>query len=174
MSFSPLRPAGLPGSPAVAALALVAAMVSLHVGASFAKRLFPVVGIEGVTVLRLGFAALILVMVMRPWRVRFDAAVWPWLVAYGVAMGSMNLLFYMAIARLPLGVVVALMFVGPLGIALLSSRRALDFVWIEQRWRSRLPSFCWSPFWSRSSRARCRSRWRWSRSSVCRPEPSAS
>ena len=123
-------PVGRSQSPLIAAAALLAAMVSLQVGASFAKGLFPVVGAEGATVLRLGLAAVLLVVVMRPWRVRFDAVDWRWLVAYGLAMGGMNLLFYMAIATLPLGIAVALMFAGPLAVALLSSRRLVDFLWV--------------------------------------------
>lgn len=123
-------PLGQSQSPLIPAAALLAAMVSLQVGASFAKELFPAVGAEGATVLRLGFAALLLMVVMRPWRVRFDAADWRWLVAYGLAIGGMNLLFYMAIATLPLGIGTALMFAGPLTAALLSSRRLADFLWV--------------------------------------------
>lgn len=123
-------PLGQSQSPLIPAAALLAAMVSLQVGASFAKELFPAVGAEGATVLRLGFAALLLMVVMWPWRVRFDAADWRWLVAYGLAIGGMNLLFYMAIATLPPGIGTALMFAGPLTAALLSSRRLADFLWV--------------------------------------------
>ena len=114
----------------IAAAALLAAMVSLQVGASFAKSLFPVVGAEGATALRLGLAAILLLAVMRPWRVRFEAVDWRWLAAYGLSMAGMNLLFYMAIATLPLGIAVAVMFAGPLAVALLSSRRLVDFLWV--------------------------------------------
>jgi len=114
----------------IAAGALLAAMVSLQIGASFAKSLFPVVGPAGATVLRLLFASLILIVVTRPWQVRFEGSSRRWLVAYGLAMGSMNLLFYMSLSHLPLGIAVALMFAGPLAVALLSSRRLVDFLWV--------------------------------------------
>ena len=114
----------------IAAGALLAAMVSLQIGASFAKSLFPVAGPAGATVLRLLFGSLILIVVTRPWQVRFEGSSRRWLVAYGLAMGSMNLLFYMSLSHLPLGIAVALMFAGPLAVALLSSRRLVDFLWV--------------------------------------------
>src|SRR5690606_38073501 len=52
------------------------------------------------------------------------------LVAYGLALGGMNLMFYMSLQHIPLGIAVALEFTGPLALALYSSRRLLDFVWV--------------------------------------------
>ena len=109
---------------------LVVAMVSIQSGASLAKSLFPLVGAEGTTALRLILGAIILSLVMRPWRARLNLAASPSLLAYGLALGGMNLLFYMSLQSIPLGVAVALEFTGPLGLALLSSRRLLDFAWI--------------------------------------------
>lgn len=110
--------------------ALLVAMVSIQFGASFAKRLFPVVGAEGTTALRLGLASIILFAVLRPWRSRLSRASLPALLVYGASLGAMNLLFYMAIRTVPLGIAVALEFVGPLAVAMVSSRRAIDFAWI--------------------------------------------
>ncbi|MBM7062148.1 threonine/homoserine exporter RhtA [Pseudomonas sp. UL073] len=109
---------------------LLVAMASIQGGAALAKGLFPVVGAEGTTALRLGLATLILAVIMRPWRARLTLQSSRSLLAYGAALGSMNLLFYMSLQTVPLGIAVALEFTGPLGLALLSSRRALDFVWI--------------------------------------------
>ncbi|HSC83020.1 MAG TPA: threonine/homoserine exporter RhtA [Pseudomonas sp.] len=109
---------------------LVVAMTSIQSGASLAKGLFPLVGAEGTTALRLSLAALILCLVMRPWRSRVNFAAWPSLLAYGLSLGCMNLLFYMSLKTIPLGIAVALEFTGPLALALVSSRRLLDFVWI--------------------------------------------
>lgn len=109
---------------------LVVAMVSIQSGASLAKSLFPLVGAEGTTALRLVLGAIILSLVMQPWRARLNLAAYRSLLAYGLALGGMNLLFYMSLQSIPLGVAVALEFTGPLGLALLSSRRLLDFVWI--------------------------------------------
>jgi inner membrane transporter RhtA len=121
-------------SPALAPWLPIAAMmgslVSLCVGSSFAKTLFPVAGAEGTTVIRLAFAAVILLVFWRPWRwplVRRDAGT---IALYGVVLGLMNVSFYMAIARIPLGIAIAIEFTGPLVLAIVSSRRAQDFVWI--------------------------------------------
>lgn len=105
-------------------------MVATQLGASFAKGLFPMVGAPGATALRLSLAALVLIVVFRPWRHKLDRRQWRAVWLYGGAMGAMNLLFYAAIARIPLGIGVALEFTGPLAVALAGSRRPLDFVWI--------------------------------------------
>lgn len=115
---------------AVAISVLLVAMASYQCGAAIAKHLFPAVGAEGATAYRLGLGALILLMLRRPWRSRSTKqnrrALW----AYGLSLGAMNLMFYMALQRIPLGLAVALEFTGPLAIALFHSRRWLDIVWI--------------------------------------------
>lgn len=109
---------------------LVVAMASIQIGAATAKQLFPVVGSTGATALRLLFAALILCAVLRPWRLRMTAAVWRSILIYGVAVAAMNGLFYASLRTVPLGIAVALEFTGPLLVAMLSSRRVVDFLWI--------------------------------------------
>jgi inner membrane transporter RhtA len=114
----------------VAILTLFVAMISIQFGASIAKGLFLQVGPEGATALRTLLAALFLGAVFRPWRGPALSARALWLVlAYGAALGTMNLAFYKAIARIPIGVAVAVEFTGPLAVAILSSRRALDALW---------------------------------------------
>ena len=110
--------------------ALVTGMVSLQCGATFAKSLFPVLGAAGTSSLRVGFSALILVVVWRPWRRSLPLREAGWIALYGAALGAMNLLFYLALARLPLGPAVAIEFAGPLSVALIASRRRSDFLWI--------------------------------------------
>ena len=110
--------------------ALVAGMVSLQTGAAFAKSLFPLVGATGVSVLRVGFSALILVAVWRPWRRSLPLREAGWILLYGAALGVMNLLFYLALRTIPLGPAVAIEFAGPLAVALAASRRAADLAWI--------------------------------------------
>ena len=118
------------GETVLSVAALVAGMVSLQCGATFAKSLFPVVGAAGTSALRVGFSALILVVVWRPWRRSLPARQAGWIALYGASLGVMNLLFYLALARLPLGPAVAIEFVGPLAVALMASRRRSDFLWI--------------------------------------------
>tara|TARA_R100001244_G_scaffold129219_1_gene100497 strand:+ start:20689 stop:21528 length:840 start_codon:yes stop_codon:yes gene_type:complete len=109
---------------------LLVAMISIQSGASLAKGLFPLIGAAGTTALRLSLAALILCLLMRPWRARLSLASSRSLLAYGLSLGAMNLLFYLSLKTIPLGIAVALEFTGPLALALFSSRRLLDFVWI--------------------------------------------
>jgi inner membrane transporter RhtA len=117
-------------SPVFLAVAmLILAMASIQLGASIATGLFPVFGAEGTSALRLAFAAMILGVVFRPWRAKLTRSSWIKIAAYGAALGGMNLLFYMAIRTIPLGIGVALEFTGPLAIAIFLSRKPVDFVW---------------------------------------------
>ncbi len=109
---------------------LLIAMGSIQVGASFAKTLFHSVGASGAVALRTALATLMLVAVLRPWRARLGAGSWTALAIYGVSLGVMNLLYYLALRTLPLGITVSIEFIGPLTVAVLSSRRAVDFLWI--------------------------------------------
>jgi inner membrane transporter RhtA len=111
---------------AVAVGLVVAACLSPQLGAAFAVTLFGELGPAGTAFLRLAFAAVILWAVWRPrltGNLRLAAA-------FGVSLGLMNLSFYEAIARLPLGVAVTIEFAGPLLVAVLGSRRPLDLLWI--------------------------------------------
>jgi inner membrane transporter RhtA len=120
---------------ALAVSMLLISMVSYQCGASLAKNLFPQVGAQGATAYRLGLSALILLLWRRPWRRsasrknsgrRDYLGLW----GYGLSMGAMNLVFYMSLRTIPLGIAVALEFTGPLALALFGSRRWIDFVWI--------------------------------------------
>ena len=109
--------------------ALLLGMLSFQFGAALAKQLFPLVGAQGATALRLGLGALILWLLRQPWRRLSGRHGWASLWGYGLTLGVMNLCFYMALRTIPLGIAVALEFLGPLAIALIGSRRALDFLW---------------------------------------------
>jgi inner membrane transporter RhtA len=109
---------------------LLIAMASIQSGASLAKSMFPVVGAQGTTTLRLIFASIIMLLLLRPWRARLSASTLRTVIIYGMALGGMNLLFYMSLRTVPLGIAVALEFTGPLAVALYASRRVVDFLWI--------------------------------------------
>lgn len=109
---------------------LLIAMASIQSGASLAKSMFPIIGAQGTTALRLIFASIIMLLILRPWRVRMTANTLRNVVIYGMALGGMNFLFYMALQTVPIGIAVALEFTGPLAVAIFSSRRPIDFLWI--------------------------------------------
>ena len=109
---------------------ILIAMLSIQSGASLAKSLFPIVGAPGVTALRIALGTLILVVIFKPWRLRFQKEQRLPLLLYGLSLGAMNYLFYLSIQTVPLGIAVALEFTGPLAVALFSSRRPVDFVWV--------------------------------------------
>lgn len=109
---------------------LLIAMASVQSGAALAKTMFPIVGAQGTTALRLVFASLIMLLILRPWRARFTAKSLKTVAVYGIALGGMNILYYMSLRTVPLGVAVALEFTGPLAVAIYASRRPIDFIWI--------------------------------------------
>lgn len=122
--------APLSASALAATAALVGSIVSLCVGTSFAKSLFESVGAQGVTALRVTIAALLLSAVWRPWRAGWSRTDLGAVALFGAVLGAMNLMFYMALRTVPLGITIAIEFSGPLAVALASSRRPLDLVWI--------------------------------------------
>ncbi|GAA4572953.1 EamA family transporter [Planotetraspora kaengkrachanensis] len=106
------------------------AILSVQVGAGLAKNLFDQLAPSAVVFLRIAIGAVILLAIARPkvrGLTRRDLGV---AVAFGVSLGLMNLSFYEALARLPIGIAVAIEFIGPLTLAVVSSRRLLDLVWV--------------------------------------------
>lgn len=129
MTTSALSRQTVAGSDPMAIAALFGALLAVTTGASFAKGLFPAVGAEGATTLRLLVSACVLSAVFRPWRM-LTAADWRSLLPYGLALGTMNFAFYKAVTFVPLGVGIAIEFTGPLAVAILTSRRKADFLWV--------------------------------------------
>lgn len=109
---------------------LLVSIVSIQLGAAVAIQVIGVLGPIATTFLRLAFSAVLLLVVARhqigPGARRHVGL----LLLFGCAIGAMNMCFYGAIARIPLGVAVAIEFIGPLGVAAATSRRPLDLVWI--------------------------------------------
>jgi len=110
----------------LAGFALLASQLSLNAGAAVAKYLFPLIGVEGVTAYRVGFAALLMMLVFRPWRTPLTWTQACNVAVYGSVIGLMNLLIYRSFSRIPLGIAVAIEVAGPLTVAVLSSRRPRD------------------------------------------------
>lgn len=102
---------------------MVGGVLSVQVGAALAKGLFDVAGPAGVVWLRLGLAAIVLLVVVRPSLRRLTREQWRPVVAYGLVLAGMNWSFYEALDRIPLGVAVTVEFVGPLGVAVVTARR---------------------------------------------------
>jgi inner membrane transporter RhtA len=115
---------------AVPYAALITSMITFCFGASFAKQLFPLVGAEATTACRVGFAALILCAVVRPWRYKMSRADLLATMRYGAALGGMNLCFYMSLRTIPLGLAISIEFLGPLSISLFHSRRPMHFAMV--------------------------------------------
>ncbi|MER7332851.1 MULTISPECIES: EamA family transporter [unclassified Micromonospora] len=108
---------------------VLGAVLSVQFGGAVAALLFPRVGVDGVVTLRLTIAALVLLAVCRP-RVRgYRRADWLLIGGFGVALASMNTLFYHAIDLIPLGPAVMLEVLGPLVLSVVTARRAASWLW---------------------------------------------
>lgn len=109
---------------------LLIAMVSLQSSGSLAKVLFDQFPILTVSAMRLMLSGLILAVIFKIWQIQFDQVKWKAIITYGLALAGMNLLFYLSIARLPLGIAVSFEFIGPLSVALFYARQKFDFIWV--------------------------------------------
>lgn len=109
---------------------VLGAALSVQVGAGIAGHLFPLVGPAGATTLRLGIAAVVLAVVVRP-RVRtWNRAQWLPSLGLGISLAAMNSAFYAALERIPLGVAVTCEFLGPLVMSAVLTRRGRDLLWV--------------------------------------------
>jgi inner membrane transporter RhtA len=110
---------------------VVGSIASVQFGSALAATLFVHVGPAGAVLLRLLSASIVLLAIWRP-RVRGRGRRELWLAGvFGVVLAAMNLSFYSAIDRIPLGIAVAIEFVGPLAVAVAGSRRRIDLVWVS-------------------------------------------
>src|SRR4051812_21601109 len=109
---------------------LLLAILSMQLGAAVATKLFAALGAGGTIFFRLAFSALFLALAARPVLHRIRASQWRAIVVLGFAIALMNVPFYLAIARIPLGVASAIQFIGPLIVGLATSRRPRDFLWL--------------------------------------------
>lgn len=122
---------GIPVLDPIPPVALVlTGITSIQFGAALAATLFDQAGPAGTSAVRLSFAALVLLAVWRPWRRRHDPRALRLVALFGLTLGAMNLTFYEALDRIPLGIAVTIEFLGPITVATLLSRRRLDLVWV--------------------------------------------
>jgi inner membrane transporter RhtA len=113
-----------------AVLLVLGGIVSVQVGASVAKNLFDEIGPGGAVFLRIAFAALLLLAIWRPALRGLPRERLRDIALFGFVLAAMNFSFYEALDRIPLGIAVTLEFVGPLGVAIGTSRRRADLVWV--------------------------------------------
>jgi inner membrane transporter RhtA len=109
---------------------VLAAVTSVQFGAALAKTLFDELGAGGTVFVRVLAAAIILALIWRPRVADRPARELRLALVFGLVLAGMNLAFYSALDRVPLGIVVTLEFVGPLGVAVFGSRRPLDLLWV--------------------------------------------
>lgn len=110
--------------------AVLLAIISVQCGAAIAKTLFPAIGAAGTASIRIGISALILLLAYRPNLKAITPAQWKIVIPYGLSLGAMNLIFYFAIERIPIGLAVTLEFIGPLLVAIIGSKRLVDYCWV--------------------------------------------
>lgn len=110
--------------------AVLLAIISVQSGAAIAKGLFPEIGAAGTASLRIGISAIILLIAYRPNFKRLTISQWKAVVPYGLCLGAMNIIFYYSIERIPIGLAVTLEFIGPLLLAIVGSKRVIDFLWV--------------------------------------------
>jgi inner membrane transporter RhtA len=104
-------------------------VLSLQMGAAIAKDLFAAIGPSCTVLYRAGGAAAIMLVLRRPNLRRYNLSAWLTGIAFGLSLGLMNLVFYAALARIPLGVAVTLEFIGPLGLSVVQSRSIRDLLY---------------------------------------------
>ncbi|MBS7230513.1 DMT family transporter [Flavobacterium psychroterrae] len=110
--------------------AVLLAIISVQCGAAIAKSLFPAIGAAGTASIRIGVSAIILLIAYRPNLKAITPEQWKIVVPYGLSLGAMNLIFYLAIERIPIGLAVTLEFIGPLLVAIVGSKRLVDYCWV--------------------------------------------
>ncbi|WP_026728752.1 EamA family transporter [Flavobacterium denitrificans] len=110
--------------------AVLLAIISVQCGAAIAKTLFPALGAAGTASIRIGVSAIILLLAYRPNLKTITKEQWKVVIPYGFSLGAMNLIFYFSIERIPIGLAVTLEFIGPLLLAIIGSKRLMDYFWV--------------------------------------------
>jgi inner membrane transporter RhtA len=109
---------------------VIISIASVQTGAAIARSVFDEAGAMGITLMRLGLSSAVLVIVLRPRPRRWSRDAQLATLLFGFAMAGMNILFYLALRTVPLGVCVTVEFLGPLTVALVQTRRWRDLFWV--------------------------------------------
>jgi inner membrane transporter RhtA len=119
-----------PESRVPAPVLVLISIASVQTGAAVARTAFDDAGAMGITLMRLAFSAALMVAVLRPapWRWSRDAQLST--LVFGLTLAGMNMVFYLALRTVPLGVCVTVEFLGPLAVALAQTRRWRDLCWV--------------------------------------------
>ncbi len=120
---------GNPTLPSATILVFVS-IASTQLGSALAKTVIQELGSVTTVLMRVGFGAVVLLLLQRPKLKGYNYSAYGLLILFGLVMAAMNLSFYAAIEQIPLGIAVTLEFLGPLGVACLNSRQLLDLFWI--------------------------------------------
>jgi inner membrane transporter RhtA len=102
----------------------------VQIGAVIAKELFPVIGPSGVVFLRTFLGGILFLLIFRPQIFGHSPRIYGWVLLYALSIAANMLIFYSAIERIPLGITVAIAFLGPLAVSVVGSRRAVDLLWV--------------------------------------------
>lgn len=116
------------GQAGAVALALTG-QLALHGGAAIATVLIPTIGGPATVALRLGLSAVVLLAVCRPVLRGRSRSDWAVVLAFGATLATMNMLFYEAITRVPLGAAVTIEFLGPLVLSVCAARGGARWLW---------------------------------------------
>lgn len=109
---------------------VLAAVCAVQIGSVIGKDTFDRADPASVTLGRLAISAVVLLLIARPRLFSFTGRTWAWMLLFGATMGGMNLAFYLAIERIPVGVAVTIELIGPLTLALIQSRRFKELLWV--------------------------------------------
>lgn len=109
---------------------ILAAIASVQCGAAVAKGIFVQAHPVTLAALRNVIAAVILLTIFRPNLRGKSFTDWALVTGYGLCLAGMNVLIYLSFTRIPIGAAVTLEFVGPLLLAVIGSRKAIDLLWV--------------------------------------------
>ena len=110
-------------------LAAFIAIISIQIGAAFAKTIFPLVGAEGFASLRIGISAVLLFVLLKPYTLTLNKDNFIYLLEYGAIIGLMNVLIYKSFSYIPVGIAISIEVMGPLCVSILTSRNLLNWLW---------------------------------------------